>query len=94
MNSPVLGLADPCLGSDEPSGVSETRYFPQSIIYNWSCGHFSKQLLTAADDGEEMIARREWENCLGPHIEMPTFLWVRLTEGCLHQNAAFSLGFK
>lgn len=59
MNSPVLGLADPCLGSDEPSGVSETRYFPQSIIYNWSCGHFSKQLLTAADDGEEMIARRE-----------------------------------
>ncbi|KAL2455765.1 Regulatory-associated protein of TOR 1 [Abeliophyllum distichum] len=59
MNFPDSGLAEPRLGSDGPSGVSEPSFLPQSNIYNWSCGHFSKPLLTAADDSEELIARRE-----------------------------------
>ncbi|KAL2509930.1 Regulatory-associated protein of TOR 1 [Forsythia ovata] len=59
MNSPDSGLADPRLDSDGPSGVSEPSFLPQSTIFNWSCGHFSKPLLTAADDSEEVIARRE-----------------------------------
>lgn len=56
MHSQDSGLADPLLGS---AGASERSFLPQSTIYNWSCGHFSKPLLTAADDSEEMIARRE-----------------------------------
>ncbi|CAI0423975.1 unnamed protein product [Linum tenue] len=32
---------------------------PQSTIYNWSSGHFSKPLLTATDDSEEILIRRE-----------------------------------
>ncbi|KAK2981797.1 hypothetical protein RJ640_010314 [Escallonia rubra] len=59
MISPDSGLADPLLGSGGVSGVSERSLLPQSTIYNWSCGHFSKPLLTVADDSEEMIARRE-----------------------------------
>uniref|UniRef100_A0A5B6ZMP6 Putative regulatory-associated protein of TOR 1 n=1 Tax=Davidia involucrata TaxID=16924 RepID=A0A5B6ZMP6_DAVIN len=59
MNSPDSGLADPLLGSGGYSGASERSFLPQSTIYNWSCGHFSKQLLTAADDSEEIMARRE-----------------------------------
>ncbi|XAR55764.1 hypothetical protein NMG60_11035961 [Bertholletia excelsa] len=59
MNSPDTGLADPLLGSGGTYGVSERSLLPQSTIYNWSCGHFSKPLLTAADDGEEIMARRE-----------------------------------
>ncbi|CAA3001292.1 regulatory-associated of TOR 1 [Olea europaea subsp. europaea] len=59
MNSPDSGLADPLLGSAGPSGVSERSFLPQSTIYNWSCGRFSKPLLTAADDSEDIIARRE-----------------------------------
>ncbi|KAL7248660.1 hypothetical protein ACSBR2_003411 [Camellia fascicularis] len=59
MNSPDTGLADPLLGSGGASGISERSFLPQSTIYNWSCGHFSKPLLTAADDSEEMMARRE-----------------------------------
>ncbi|KAL2479311.1 Regulatory-associated protein of TOR 1 [Abeliophyllum distichum] len=59
MNSPDSGLADPLLGSAGPSGISERSFLPQSTIYNWSCGHFSKPLLTAADDSEDIIARRE-----------------------------------
>ncbi|KAL6998489.1 Regulatory-associated protein of TOR 1 [Sarracenia purpurea var. burkii] len=59
MNPPDTGLADPLLGSGGASGVSERSFLPQSSIYNWSCGHFSKPLLTAADDSEEMMARRE-----------------------------------
>ncbi|GLU17889.1 hypothetical protein SLE2022_342370 [Rubroshorea leprosula] len=57
MNSPDSGLADPLLGS--VSGLSERSLLPQSTIYNWSCGHFSKPLLTATDNGEEILARRE-----------------------------------
>ncbi|KAK8556495.1 hypothetical protein V6N13_064525 [Hibiscus sabdariffa] len=56
MNSPDSGLADPHLGS---SGVSERSLLPQSTIYNFSCGHFSKPLLTASDDSEELLTRRE-----------------------------------
>ncbi|KAK4377456.1 hypothetical protein RND71_003752 [Anisodus tanguticus] len=59
MNSQDSGLADPLLGSGGSSGASEHSFLPQSTIYNWSCGHFSKPLLTAADDSEEIIARRE-----------------------------------
>lgn len=59
MTSPDTGLADPLLGSGGASGTSDPSFLPQSIIYNWSCGHFSKPLLTAADDSEEVLARRE-----------------------------------
>lgn len=59
LNSPDSGLADPLLGSGGSSAVLERSFLPQSIIYNWSCGHFSRPLLTATDDNEEMLARRE-----------------------------------
>lgn len=59
MTSPDSGLADPLLGSAGSSGGSERSLLPQSIIYNWSCGHFSKPLLTTADDAEEVLVRRE-----------------------------------
>ncbi|KAL3536590.1 hypothetical protein ACH5RR_005051 [Cinchona calisaya] len=59
INSPDSGLADPLLGTAGPSGASERSFLPQSAIYNWSCGHFSKPLLPATDDSEEIIARRE-----------------------------------
>ncbi|KAI4353507.1 hypothetical protein L6164_002452 [Bauhinia variegata] len=59
MSSPDSGLADPLLGSGGASGTTDRSFLPQSTIYNWSCGHFSKPLLTAADDGEEVLARRE-----------------------------------
>lgn len=59
MNSSDSGLADPLLASAGPSGVTERSLLPQSMIYNWSCGHFSKPLLTAMDDSEDIVARRE-----------------------------------
>lgn len=59
MNSPDSGLADPLLGSGGVSGVSERSFLPQSTIYSWSCGHFSKPLLTVADDNDEIISKRE-----------------------------------
>ncbi|KAG1338104.1 regulatory-associated protein of TOR 1 [Cocos nucifera] len=59
LNSPDAGLADLLLGSAGSSGGSEHSLLPQSTIYSWSCGHFSRPLLTAADDNEEMMARRE-----------------------------------
>ncbi|KAE9591951.1 putative transcription factor WD40-like family [Lupinus albus] len=59
MSSPDSGLADPLLGSSGAPGTSDRSFLPQSTIYNWSCGHFSKPLLTAADDSEEVLARRE-----------------------------------
>ncbi|KAL3633363.1 Regulatory-associated protein of TOR 1 [Castilleja foliolosa] len=59
MNSPDSGLADPLLASPGTSGAAERSFLPQSMIYNWSCGHFSKPLLTPMDDTEDIIARRE-----------------------------------
>lgn len=59
MNSPDSGLADPLLDSGGSSGASERSLLPQSTIYNWSCGYFSKPLLTVSDDSEEILARRE-----------------------------------
>ncbi|KAA8517495.1 hypothetical protein F0562_017875 [Nyssa sinensis] len=59
MNGELLRLVLLDQGSGGSSGVSERSFLPQSAIYNWSCGHFSNQLLTAADDSEEIIARRE-----------------------------------
>lgn len=53
--SPDSGLADPLLGV---SG-SERSLLPQSAIYNWSCGHFSKPLLGGADANGEIAAQRE-----------------------------------
>jgi len=55
LGSPDSGLADPILGV---SG-SERSLLPQSTIYNWSCGHFSKPLLGGADANEEIAAQRE-----------------------------------
>ena len=59
LSSPDSGLADPLLGYGGASGQTERSLLPRSTIYNWSCGHFSKPLLTPADDSEEMIAKRE-----------------------------------
>lgn len=62
MTSPDSGLADPLLGSGGASATSDRSFLPRSTIYNWSCGHFSKPLLTAADDthdSEQVLARRE-----------------------------------
>ncbi|XP_027768175.1 regulatory-associated protein of TOR 1-like isoform X2 [Solanum pennellii] len=59
MNSQDSGSADPLLGSGGSSRASEHSSIPQSTIYNWSCGHFSKPLLSADDDNEENISRRE-----------------------------------
>ena len=59
MSSPDSGLADPLIGSRASSGSSERSLLPQSTIYNWSCTHFSRPLLTVADDSEEILARRE-----------------------------------
>ncbi|KAL9398912.1 hypothetical protein Peur_007873 [Populus x canadensis] len=59
MNSPDSGLADPLLASVGSSGSTERSLLPQSTIYNWSCGHFSKPLLTTPDDTEEILVRRE-----------------------------------
>ncbi|XP_030481187.2 regulatory-associated protein of TOR 1 isoform X3 [Cannabis sativa] len=59
MSSPDSGLAGPLLNSGVSSGSTERSLLPQSTIYNWSCGHFSKPLLTVADDSEEILAKRE-----------------------------------
>ncbi|KAJ6699393.1 REGULATORY-ASSOCIATED PROTEIN OF MTOR [Salix purpurea] len=59
MNSPDSGLADPLLGSVGSLGGTERSLFPQSTIYNWSCGHFSKPLLSTMDDTKEILVRRE-----------------------------------
>lgn len=59
MTSPDTGLANPLLGSGGATGTFDRSLLPQSNIYNWSCGHFSKPLLTAADDSEEVLAKRE-----------------------------------
>jgi len=58
MNSPE-GLADPLLSSVAAPSNAELSILPQSTIYNWSCGHFSRPLLTGSDDNEEAHARRE-----------------------------------
>jgi len=58
MNSPE-GLADPLLSSATAPSNAELSILPQSTIYNWSCGYFSRPLLTGSDDNEEAHARRE-----------------------------------
>ncbi|XP_059639514.1 regulatory-associated protein of TOR 1-like isoform X2 [Cornus florida] len=68
-NSPDSGLSNPLLASAGSSGLTEGSFLPQSTIYNWSCDHFSKPLLTAADDSAEIIAKREErENFALDHI--------------------------
>lgn len=49
------GLADPLIGING----SERSLLPQSTIYNWTSGHFSKPLLGGADANEETAAQRE-----------------------------------
>lgn len=56
LSSADSGLADSLLGS---VGMSDRCLLPQSTIYNWSSGHFSRPLLTSADDNEETLLRRE-----------------------------------
>lgn len=69
VNSPDSGLADPLLGSLGASGSSEHSFLPQSTIYNWSCDHFSKPLLTVVDDSDVIITKREErENYALDHI--------------------------
>uniref|UniRef100_A0ACD5Y4G3 Uncharacterized protein n=1 Tax=Avena sativa TaxID=4498 RepID=A0ACD5Y4G3_AVESA len=58
LNSPD-GLADPLLSSAAAPSTSELNILPQSTIYNWSCGHFSRPLLNGSDDNGEVSARRE-----------------------------------
>ena len=58
-STPDSGLADPLLGSLGASGSSERSFLPKSTIYKWSCDHFTKPLLTAADDSNEIISKRE-----------------------------------
>lgn len=59
LSLPEPGLADPLLGYSASSGNTECSLLPRSSIYNWSCGHFSKPLLIASEDSEELLARRE-----------------------------------
>ncbi|CAD5170829.1 unnamed protein product [Musa acuminata subsp. malaccensis] len=59
LNSPDTGLADPLIGAVGSSESSERSLLPQSIVYNWSCVHFSRPLLAGTDDSEETVARRE-----------------------------------
>uniref|UniRef100_A0A0E0R394 Uncharacterized protein n=1 Tax=Oryza rufipogon TaxID=4529 RepID=A0A0E0R394_ORYRU len=58
LNSPD-GLADPLLSSSAAPSNMGLDILPQSLIYRWSCGHFSRPLLTGSDDNEEANARRE-----------------------------------
>ncbi|XP_039775690.1 regulatory-associated protein of TOR 1-like isoform X2 [Panicum virgatum] len=58
MNSPE-GLADPLLSSAAAPSNADLSILPKSTIYNWSCGYFSRPLLTGSDDNEEAHARRE-----------------------------------
>ncbi|XP_076922188.1 regulatory-associated protein of TOR 1-like [Bidens hawaiensis] len=53
------GLADPLLGSHAGPGSSDRSFLPQSTIYNWSCSHFSKPLLTENEDTDEIDIKRE-----------------------------------
>ncbi|XP_076959609.1 regulatory-associated protein of TOR 1-like [Bidens hawaiensis] len=53
------GLADPLLGSPVGPTPSDRSFLPQSTIYNWSCSHFSKPLLTATDAADEIAVKRE-----------------------------------
>ncbi|XP_010035968.3 regulatory-associated protein of TOR 1 [Eucalyptus grandis] len=59
MSSPGSGLADAILASGGTAGAPEHSFLLQSTIYNWSCRHFSKPLLTAAEDSEEISATKE-----------------------------------
>ncbi|KAL5204746.1 hypothetical protein ABZP36_009617 [Zizania latifolia] len=58
LNSPD-GLADPLLRTNAAPSNMGLDILPQSTIYRWSCGHFSRPLLTVSDDNEEANARRE-----------------------------------
>lgn len=58
-----LPEALPGAGGSTPTSRSNSEatnnLLPESTIYNWSCGHFSRPLLTGNDDNEEVLVRRE-----------------------------------
>uniref|UniRef100_A0A0E0R389 Raptor N-terminal CASPase-like domain-containing protein n=1 Tax=Oryza rufipogon TaxID=4529 RepID=A0A0E0R389_ORYRU len=54
-----MNSADPLLSSSAAPSNMGLDILPQSLIYRWSCGHFSRPLLTGSDDNEEANARRE-----------------------------------
>ncbi|KAJ3680905.1 hypothetical protein LUZ60_015394 [Juncus effusus] len=39
--------------------TTTNQILPESNVYNWSCGHFSRPLLTGSDENEEGAVRRE-----------------------------------
>jgi regulator-associated protein of mTOR len=80
MTSPGTGLADPLLGSGGASGTYDRSFLPKSSIYNWSCQHFSKPLLTAPDNSEEVYAIRE---------ERENFALERIVK-CQHSGLYFT----
>ncbi|KAG8093493.1 hypothetical protein GUJ93_ZPchr0012g21870 [Zizania palustris] len=53
------GLTDPLLSANAAPSNMGLDMIPQSTIYRWSCGHFSRPLLAGSDDNEEANARRE-----------------------------------
>lgn len=54
------GLADTLLVGGGNSSNLETSILPQSNLYIWSCGHFSRPLLEPShDDDEDALLRRE-----------------------------------
>uniref|UniRef100_A0A7N0VD95 Raptor N-terminal CASPase-like domain-containing protein n=1 Tax=Kalanchoe fedtschenkoi TaxID=63787 RepID=A0A7N0VD95_KALFE len=94
MGSPDSGLADPLL-SGRSTGTPE-HFLPQSTIYNWSCGHFSKPLLVATDDIEELSAkRREREKLAMDHIVKCQHSGVRkFNESISRWDTKFEMGTK
>ncbi|CAM6087832.1 unnamed protein product [Calypogeia fissa] len=54
------GLVDPAMVAAGLASVSLEATLPQSTLYSWSCGHFSRPLLVPTiDDEDEVLARRE-----------------------------------
>ncbi|XP_024383773.1 regulatory-associated protein of TOR 1 isoform X3 [Physcomitrium patens] len=56
----AAGMTTSGLSAVSPDAASIATLLPESTIYKWSCGHFSRPLLEPShDDEEEIIARRE-----------------------------------
>ncbi|CAM8961889.1 unnamed protein product [Rhodiola kirilowii] len=89
------GLADPLLNGVS-AGSPDLNFLPQSTIYNWSCEHFSRPLLAASDDSEELSAkRREREKLAMDHIVKCQHSGVRkFTESISRWDTKFETGTK
>uniref|UniRef100_A0A7N0T3I6 Raptor N-terminal CASPase-like domain-containing protein n=1 Tax=Kalanchoe fedtschenkoi TaxID=63787 RepID=A0A7N0T3I6_KALFE len=59
LDPPDSGLGDPFLGSDGAPKVFDRSFLSQSVIYNWSCGHFSRPLLATNDERGHTTSKRE-----------------------------------